>query len=139
MITSACKGVFIMQVHTIDNTNFKSLYRGANINGELKKGVPKEFKSTLFGIERFARKNNLHKKENVDIFLNYSKEENTFYGVISSKEQGVPMNPAYKCKVSAEKKSLADFLQWVNDWNEAYSPEELNNFRTLIKNIKSFT
>ena len=114
---------------------FQSLYRGESIKYLLKRKPSREFKSELGSIERTIRKNNLHKKENVDIILNHDGSK--FYGVISSKEQGVPSNPAYRCSVAKDKNSMSFFTDWVNVWDEAYSPEELKKYRDLMRFIKN--
>ena len=125
-----------MYVQNNSRTSFGTLYRGGNVKALLKQGASKEFKSELRATERVIRNNNLHKKENVDVILGYTKEDG-FYGVISSKEQGVPMNPASECKVSRDKGSVKHFSDWVEAWNQAYSPEELQKFRNLMNFIKS--
>ena len=115
---------------------FGTLYRGGVIKEVLKNGASKEFRAELGATERAIRKNNLHKKENVDVILGYRKNEG-FYGIISSKTQGTPMNPASECKISKDKESVNKFSEWVNAWNDAYSPEELNKFRNLMNFIKN--
>ena len=121
-----------MYIRNQNQTPFQSLYRGGNIKNILRNNPTKEFTSELNSIERGIRKNNLHKKENVDIVLGYTKEDG-FYGIISSKEQGTPMNPASECKVSKDKDSMNKFTQWADAWDEAYSPKELKKFRDLMK------
>lgn len=115
---------------------FGTLYRGGTIKTILSKGASKGFKSELNATERAIRKNNLHKKENVDIILGYRKNEG-LYGIISSKTQGTPLNPASECKISKDKESVNKFSEWVDAWNDAYSPEELNKFRNLMNFIKN--
>src|SRR5574344_592190 len=92
-----------MQINQHINVAFGTLYQSKELkqlqkNPEFMKSTGKELKT----ITNMIRKNNLHKAENVDIILSYNKEDK-FYGVISSKEQGVPMGPAYKCPVSSKK------------------------------------
>ena len=125
-----------MKIQTNNQPAFASLYRGGSVKNILKNNPTKEFKSELGSIERGIRKNNLHKKENVDVILGYTKQDG-FYGIISSKEQGVPMNPSSECKVSKDKKSMNAFSEWVNAWDEAYDPKELEKFRKLMNFIKN--
>ena len=115
---------------------FGTLYRGGTIKTILSKGASKEFKSELNATERAIRKNNLHKKENVDIILGYREQEG-FYGIISSKKYGTPMNPSNECKIPKGQKITEFFTQWVDAWDEAYSPEELRKFRELMSFVKN--
>ena len=123
-----------MRIDCVNQTGFTSLYKGGTIRQIIKNNPTKEFVSELRGVECAVRKNNLHKKENVDIILGYG-EADGFYGVISSKTQGTPMNPSSVCKVSKDQESIKTFSDWVEEWDKAYSPEELKKFRNLMNFI----
>lgn len=116
--------------------SFKSLYTGRFLQNELKENTSKQFIRHVNSIKRVIRKNNLHNKENVDIILQYQKEEG-FYGVISSKNQGTPNNPAYRCSIDGTKSGIDKFRQWVEAWDEAYSPESINHFKELMNLVKN--
>lgn len=124
-----------MYIQCQNQVSYGSLYRGSSIKSIMKSHPSKKFKSQLGYIERGIRKNNLHKKENVDVILNYDGGE--FYGVISSKEQGIPSNPAYRCFVKPDKESMGFLTEWVKAWDDAYSPEELQKYRRLMDMIKN--
>src|SRR5574344_103598 len=126
-----------MQINQQNNVAFGTLYQSYELK-QLQKN-PKFMKTSgkdLKTITYMIRKNNLNKAKNVDIILNYNNEDK-FYGIISSKKQGVPINPAYKCLVSSEKNMFNDFSNWLKDWNDAYSPKTLKIFQKLLKKIKN--
>ena len=86
--------------------------------------------SQLAEIKDVFKQNKFDKKRWVDVILNYNKEEG-FYGVISSKEQGTPINPNYKHPISTDKKVIFSFKKWLNDWNHAYSPATLRKIKAM--------
>ena len=61
----------------------------------------------------------MHKAENVDIILQYNRNDG-FYGVISSKTQGTPIHPYYRKFVSTKPKEFENFKKWVEMWDNAY-------------------
>ena len=72
----------------------------------------------------------------MDIILNYTKQDG-FYGTISSKAEGVPMNPSTNCNIKDNKESVDRFTSWVDAWNEAYSPEELQKMHEIMDFIRN--
>ena len=125
-----------MYIQTDNRINYTSLYRGGTITEILGKRHTKKFEAELNSVENLIKSNKLHKKENVDIILNYTKQDG-FYGVISSKAEGVPMNPASRCSIGKSKESVNNFTSWVNGWNESYSPEVLQKMRDLMDFVKN--
>lgn len=126
-----------MQKNYNSDLSFGNLYTSPTLKKALKSNKNnKEFVQECNSIRRTIRKNQLHKKENVDIVLSYNKEDG-FYGVISSKEQGIPNHPQASCKINREPSKIEKFKGWVNSWNEAYDPEELKKFHDLMEKIKS--
>ena len=81
--------------------------------------------------------NKLDRKRNVDVILDYEKETDKFYGVISSKKQGVPNIQGNSCYITENKRDISNFKKWVNAWNKAYSKKELeikNKILSMISN-----
>ena len=108
-----------MLVNSIDSTNFGKLYTGYTIKKNI---IEKNYKNLIAKKDKIARairKENLHKAENVDIILQYNRNDG-FYGVISSKTQGTPMHPYYRKFVSTEPKEFENFKKWVEMWDNAY-------------------
>jgi len=124
-----------MRIQFNDNISYGHLYRGVSIEKALEKKTSAKFQKELKVIEQSIKSNNLHKKENVDIILNYNKSDG-FYGTISSKKQGVPMNPNNKQKVSNNEESINRFSEWVNEWDENYSPSKTNLLDEIIQFYK---
>ncbi len=116
--------------------SFKGLSTGYLLSREIRHNTSKQFAQEVKSIRQIIRKNNLHKKDNVDIILQYSKEDG-FYGVISSKQQGTPNNPSYKCPIDSTKSQIDKFIQWAEAWDEAYSPKLLDRFSELMEWIKN--
>ena len=100
--------------------SFGKLYNGYLVKENIIKANDSLLKKELNSISRLIRKEKLHKKENVDIVLQYTKE-NGFYGVISSKTHGTPNCFGYKQNISKDKTGLDKFVKWVNSWNYMYS------------------
>ncbi len=93
--------------------------------------------SQLAEIKDVFKQNKFDKKRWVDVILNYNKEEG-FYGVISSKEQGTPINHNYKHPISTNKKVISSFRKWLNDWNQAYSPSTLRKIESMQEDALRF-
>ncbi len=126
-----------MQKNYNSDLAFGNLYTSSTLKKTLKRNKDnKEFVQECNSIRRSLRKNNLHKKENVDVILSHN-EKDGFYGVISSKEQGTPYHPHSTCKINKEPSKIEKFKDWVNSWNEAYDPVELKKFHDLMEKIKS--
>ena len=118
-----------MQIGKISQQHsFGDLY--INIKPADKKSEP--VRSQLKEIKNIFKQNNFDKKRWVDVILNYNKEDG-FYGVISSKEFGTPMNPHYKHPISSDKKVISSFKKWLNEWNHSYSPAVLNMLEAIQK------
>ena len=100
--------------------SFVKLYNGYLVKENIIKANDSLLKKELNSISKLIRKENLHKKENVDIVLQYTKE-NGFYGVISSKIHGTPLCPGYKQNISKDKIVLNKFIEWVKSWDNMYS------------------
>ena len=100
--------------------SFGKLYNGYLIKENIIKSNDSLLKKELNSISKLIRKENLHKKENVDIILQYTKG-NGFYGVISSKTQGTPICRYNKQNISKDKTGLDKFVEWVNCWDNMYS------------------
>ena len=109
-----------MNIDKIDSLNFGKLYNGYLVKENIIKQNNNTLKKELNSISRLIRKENLHKTENVDIVLQYTKE-NGFYGVISSKKQGTPMHPYYKHNISKDKTIINKFAEWTKFWEKMYS------------------
>jgi len=126
-----------MQKNCNSNLSFRNLYTSQTLKKTLKNNKKNvEFVKECNSIRNTIRKNNLHKKENVDVILSYNKEDG-FYGLISSKEQGIPNHPQATCKINKEPSKIKKFTDWVDSWNEAYDPIELKKFHDLMEKIKS--
>ena len=109
-----------IDIKKTDSLNFEKLYNGYLVKENIIKPNNSTLKKELNSISKLIRKEDLHKKENVDIILQYTKE-NGFYGVISSKTQGTPMHPSYKKSISKDKTVLDKFAEWVKCWDYMYS------------------
>ena len=126
-----------MQVNKISNLNnsFGRLYLSSEIEEKLSNGVSKNFKKELSSITNIIRQNNLHRKKYVDIILSY--DQYGFKGIISSKREGVPMNPDAFMSIKNPKKEIKEITNWVNCWNYAYSPKGIAEHDTLMAIIKN--
>ena len=112
-----------MRVDSIKTSiNYTSMHIGASIKKRLADKRCSRFPQRLKEIKDVVKQNGFDKKENVDIILQY-EGKNRFYAVISSKKQGVPMHPDYRCDISTESKSIEKFANWINEWNESYDPK----------------
>jgi len=107
-----------MHIEKTHPTNFGRLYKGYTVNEIIEKG-DKQLKSEMNKVSRAIRKENLHKTKNVDILLQHN-ERDGFYGVISSKKQGVPHSPFYKHPVSTDGGVMEKFSLWVKIWDKLY-------------------
>ena len=94
------------------------------------------FKYDLDNVESVLCMLGADSKEYVDVIIHHSFDEG-FYGVISSKKQGIPINPAYKCKISNKTEDISKFDTWLDAWNEAYSPKALEGFRKTLNLIRN--
>ena len=114
-----------------NNVSHKNLYKSNSLK-QLEKTSNKEFMNNVKNISKTIKTQGLHKLENVDIFLNYTKEQG-FYGIISSKKEGTPNHPKNTCPISIiDNKSMDNFSNWAKDWNSAYSPVVFDLLKKLI-------
>ena len=114
-----------------NNISHKNLYKSNSLK-QLEKTSTKEFMNNVENISKTIKIQGLHKLENVDIFLNYTKEQG-FYGIISSKKEGTPNHPKNTCPISIiDGESIDKFSNWAIDWDSAYSPVVLDLFKKLI-------
>lgn len=113
------------------NLSFNKLYHGYTIEKKLEKNPSKKFLNELNSTEAIIKRNGLDRQENVDIILNYDKNDG-FYGVISSKYEGVPNHPDALCKISKDPKDVDKFSKWVENWNDLYSKEVLELLNKII-------
>lgn len=93
--------------------------------------------SKFMNIKNAIVSNKLDRKRNIDVILDYEKETDKFYGVISSKKQGVPNIQGNSCYITENKRDISNFKKWVNAWNKAYSKKELeikNKILSMISN-----
>ena len=114
-----------------NNVSHKNLYKTNSLK-QLEKTSTKEFMNNVENISKTIKIQGLHKLENVDIFLNYTKEQG-FYGIISSKKEGTPNHPKNTCPISIiDGESIDNFSNWAKDWDSAYSPVVLDLLKKLI-------
>ena len=116
-----------MKLNSIQSNSitFGNLIIGESVTKKLRsKYHSNTFNYEYDKIEQILSMLDIDSKKNIDIILNY-KPRDGFYGVVSSKTQGVPNNPAYKCPICPDYRSIGEFDKWVNMWNEAFSKVEL--------------
>ena len=118
------------------NVNFKNLYDGYTLENRLEKKTSKKFLNELNGTRQAIKENGLDRLENVDIILNVD-DEDKFYGVISSKKEGVPNHPQAVCEISTKEKDVNKFAKWAENWNDLYSKEVLELLNKIIYGSKS--
>ena len=127
-----------MQVNQVQGYkhSFKSLYIGQELaNKVLYSRTSTKFLSDFSTIKDNILTNKLDRKKFVDILLDTNQDK--FYAIISSKEQGIPNNPNYKIIIETTRKGLSKFKKWVNDWNHAYNPKTLEQSKKLDELIKN--
>jgi len=93
------------------------------------KGNP-QLKKQAESLARYLRRRNLHKTKYVDVYLNHDDYKG-FYGVISSKKQGTPINPYYRTPIVKDK--LDDFISWLNEWEFDYNPKTIRMMKKIEK------
>ena len=102
--------------------SFQSLKIGGTITNRLvKKNCPESFIQSVENTKKIILENKFNQKKYVDIILNCKENERDFYCVISSKKEGVPNNPSYRCKISENKDDILNFKKWLQAWDRAYS------------------
>ncbi len=127
-----------MQINKISNSNnsFGRLYLSYGIREKIAHGDSKQFKKDVSSISRVIRQNDLHKRKHVDIILSY--DVYGFKAIISSKKEGVPMNPKAVKRIGNPQKEIKSITDWVDTWDYAYSPtgaaeiKKINNFINVI-------
>ena len=125
-----------MQVNKISNSNnsFGRLYLSSEIQEKLSNGAPQKFIRQVDSITNLIRQNNLHRKKYVDIILSCDKYG--LKGIISSKQEGIPMNPDAFMSINNPKKDIKEITNWVNSWNYSYSPKGLAEHDNLMEIIE---
>ena len=113
------------------NVNFKNLYDGYTLENRLEKKTSKKFLNELNGTRQAIKENGLDRLQNVDIILNVD-DNDKFYGVISSKAEGVPHHPQATCEISTKEKDVNKFTKWAENWNDLYSKEMLELLNKII-------
>jgi len=89
-----------------------------------------QLKKQAESLARYLRRRNLHKTKYVDVFLHHD-DYRGFYGVISSKKQGTPMNPHYRTPIVKEK--LENFVSWLQEWEYNYNPKTIRMMKKIEK------
>lgn len=120
-----------MKTESVSQVSFNSLYRGFSVSNMLKLDKSGNFRKELLATERLIRKNNIHKKDNVDVVINYSVNDG-FYGVISPKKGETPNHPSYRCAIVNNTGAIEYMNAWAEAWNKAFSPERLKSFNNLV-------
>ena len=126
-----------MQVNKIRSNNyFSSLFVGQSLaNKVLYSTTSEKFLNDFVTIKNSIIVNKLDRKKFVDILL--QENDNKFFAIIASKEQGVPISPASKIDFDASNKGLSKLKKWVNSWNQAYNPKALEQSKKLDELINS--
>ena len=86
-----------MRTDSISAQSFGTLIYGETINANiLSKKSSRAVNMELQAITKYIKDEKLDSLKNVDVILEH-KRKGGFYGVISSKKQGIPVNPDYTC------------------------------------------
>ena len=107
--------------------NFGNLYYTNTIVRKI--GNPK-FNKELAKIRNVISENKFDRKRFVDLYLGHDDGKG-FYGIISSKKQGIPNNSESKAFISLSKSSIKFFKEWLKQWNFDYSPRGLKQWKTV--------
>ena len=114
------------------NVSCKNLYKSNSLK-QIEKNATKKFLNNVENVSTVIKEKNLHKLENVDIILDYTKEKGV-YGTISSKELGTPIHPKNSCGIMIENsESVENFSNWAKTWEAAYSPSILDLLKKIIR------
>ena len=126
-----------MQVSKVSNSNnsFGRLYLANSLRKKVTSGVSEKLNQEVAAISRIIRKNDLHKRRYVDIIL--AHDDLGFKSFISSKKEGVPMNPNAIKRIGDLANEIDSFRDWVDDWNYAYSPTGLAEIKKLQNYLKN--
>ena len=131
-----------MRICGVSSQTFGNLiYSNSIDNNILGKKSSRAVNMELQRITKIIKDEKLDCLENVDIILVHKKvkykkkHKNVFYGMISSKDEGVPMHPDYTCPVLDSKGSLKKFKEWALSWDEAYAPESLSIFEKAFRMV----
>ena len=111
----------------LNKQNFGNLYYTNTIVRKI--GNPK-FNKELAKIRNVISENKFDRKRFVDLYLGHD-EGKGFYGIISSKKQGIPNNPYSREFISLNKSSIKEFREWLKQWNFDYSPRGLKHWKKL--------
>ena len=119
----------------ITNVSNDLNFKGLRINVDVKLLKSKNLTKQLASIKTIFEKNGFSNKKNVNVILSYDSFKKSFVGIIESKKYGVPNNPAYRQVISTKQKVVEAFKNWLNDWDNAYSPNRLKKLRELQQNV----
>ena len=117
-----------MQIAKVSsNESFRSLKLTYSLANKLKSSSAKQIRADVKSIKNLLKEYNLHSKKYVDIVIDKNDYNEKFYAIISSKKQGVPMNPhnSHLIPTKNDKAGLKDLIEWVTSWDFLYSPEGL--------------
>jgi len=121
-----------MRIDSVSSQSFGALIYGNSINSDILSRKPSRALMLELGkITQKIKAENLDALKNVDIILAHDSSKG-FYGIISSKEQGIPYAKDGKRIVSSIKDSIDGFKKWANEWNEAYSPAILDRLHKAL-------
>lgn len=126
-----------MRTDSISAQSFGTLIYGETINANiLSKKSSRAVNMELQAITKYIKDEKLDSLKNVDVILEH-KRKGGFYGVISSKKQGIPVNPDYTCHVNDLKASMFNFKNWAMGWEKAFSPEQTDSWHKTISFIRN--
>ena len=124
-----------MKKNSVSSTVFGNLIYGNAIDKNiLGRKSARKINLELQRITKNIKDEKLDSLNNVDIILEHKKSAG-FYGIISSKKEGIPMHPDYACKISDSKISTNKFKEWALSWNDAYAPESMSIFEKAFNMI----
>ena len=124
-----------MRINFVSSPAFGNLIYGNAIDKNiLGKKSARRINAELQRITKNIKDEKLDSLNNVDIILEH-KKNGGFYGIISSKEEGIPMHPDYTCKIRNSKLSTDKFKEWALSWEKAYDPETLSIIELALNMI----
>ena len=126
-----------MKISKISNYSFGHLYQSKDLLEKVSSGqASRDFLQEYANIRNIISENGLDRKKNVDILLHHN-EEWGFKAIISPKKEATPHHPKASLKLKTTEFGIAQFKNWVNSWNSAYSPMVLKEMKQLDELIES--
>ena len=131
-----------MRIDSVSSQAFGALIYGSSIDKNiLGRKSSRAVNAELQRITKNIKDEKLDSLKNVDIILEHRKntkyvKNGGFYGVISPKEQEIPMHPDYTCNIRDAKESLNEFKKWAMAWEESSDPDFLDVLHTAASNVK---